>query len=104
LKYQFLFVGKLIVLDLTPLNGEGQVMKYFSFEIVIEKEPKDEGYFAYSPTIPGCLSNGKTIEQTKRNIREAVAQHIDSLRASGELIPQSERIVHVEELTVGVPE
>ena len=79
-------------------------MRYFSFEIVIEKEPEDEGYFAYSPTIPGCFSNGKTIEQAKRNIREAIAQHIDSLRAHDEAIPQSDRIVHVEELTVGVPE
>ncbi len=79
-------------------------MRYFSFEIVIEKEPEDEGYFAYSPTIPGCFSNGKTIEQAKRNIREAIAQHIDSLRARDQNIPQSDRIVHVEELTVGVPE
>jgi predicted RNase H-like HicB family nuclease len=79
-------------------------MKYFSFEIVIEKEPEDEGYFAYSPTIPGCFSNGKSIEQAKRNIREAIAQHLESLRARGESIPQSDRIVHVEELTVGVPE
>ena len=56
-------------------------MRYFSFEIVIEKEPEDEGYFAYSPTIPGCFSNGKSIEQAKRNIREAIAQHLGSLRA-----------------------
>ena len=79
-------------------------MRYFSFEIVIEKEPDDEGYFAYSPTVPGCFSNGKTIEQTKRNIREAIAQHLESLRSHGEPIPQSDRIVHIEELTVGVPE
>ena len=79
-------------------------MRYFSFEIVIEKEPEDEGYFAYSPTVPGCFSNGMSIEQAKRNIREAIAQHVDSLIAHGELIPQNDRIVHVEELTVGVPE
>jgi predicted RNase H-like HicB family nuclease len=79
-------------------------MRFYSFEIVIEKEPEDEGYFAYSPTIPGCFSNGKSIEQAKRNIREAISQHIDSLIAHGEIVPQSERIVHVEELTVGVPE
>lgn len=54
-------------------------MRYFSFEIVIEKEPEDEGYFAYSPTIPGCFSNGKSIEQAKRNIREAISQHLKSL-------------------------
>ncbi|MGB6066946.1 MAG: type II toxin-antitoxin system HicB family antitoxin [Desulfomonilaceae bacterium] len=79
-------------------------MKYFSFEIIIEKEPEDDGYLAYSPTIPGCFSNGKTIEQAKRNIRESISQHIDSQRARNEVIPQSDRIVHVEELTVGVPE
>jgi predicted RNase H-like HicB family nuclease len=47
-------------------------MKFYSFEIVIEKEIEDDGYYAYSPTLPGCYSNGKTIEEAKRNIREAV--------------------------------
>ena len=28
-------------------------MRYFTFEIVIEKEPSDDGYLAYSPTLPG---------------------------------------------------
>ena len=61
-------------------------MRYFSFEIVIEKEPEEEGYFAYSPTIPGCFSNGKSIEQAKRNMREAIAQHLESLRAHSEAL------------------
>ena len=38
-------------------------MKFYSFQIVIEKEPEDEGYYAYSPTLPGCFSNGRTIEE-----------------------------------------
>ncbi|VAX15568.1 hypothetical protein MNBD_NITROSPINAE03-674 [hydrothermal vent metagenome] len=79
-------------------------MKYYAFEIVIEKEIGDEGYSAYSPTMPGCFSNGKTIEEAKRNIREAVEQHIASLLAHGRPIPQNERLVHVEEISVGVPE
>jgi predicted RNase H-like HicB family nuclease len=78
-------------------------MKYYTFEIVVEKEPEDEGYFAYSPTLPGCASNGKTIEEAKRNIREAVRHHIESLLAHGQSVPQRENLVHVEELTVGVP-
>ena len=78
-------------------------MRYYSFEIVIEKEPEDEGYLAYSPQLPGCFSNGKTIEETKVNIREAIQQHIASLLAHGQPIPQLETLVHVEELTVGVP-
>jgi predicted RNase H-like HicB family nuclease len=79
-------------------------MKYYSFQIVIEKEPEDEGYYAYSPTLPGCFSNGLTIEEAKRNIRVAIEQHLTALLAHSATIPQSESLVHVEELTVGVPE
>ena len=78
-------------------------MRFFTFEIVIEREAEDEGYSAYSPSLPGCFSNGKTIEEAKRNIREAIQQHVATLLAHGQPVPQNERIVHVEELTVGVP-
>ena len=78
-------------------------MRYFTFEIVIEKEPEDEGYFARSPTLPGCHSNGRTIEDARRNMREAIQQHLASLLAHGEPVPQNGSIVHVEELTVAVP-
>ena len=78
-------------------------MKYYTFEIVIEKEAEDDGYAAYSPTLPGCFSNGKTIEEAKRNIRDAIRQHIESLQAHGQPIPQNDKLVHVEELTVGLP-
>lgn len=56
-------------------------MKFYTFEIVVEKEQDDEGYSAHSPTLPGCFSNGKTIEEAKRNIREAIQQHVASLLA-----------------------
>jgi predicted RNase H-like HicB family nuclease len=58
-------------------------MRFYSFQIVIEKEPEDEGYLAYSPTVAGCFSNGKTIEEARRNIREAVEQHMASLIEHG---------------------
>ncbi len=79
-------------------------MKFYSFQIVIEKEPEDEGYYAYSPTLPGCFSNGRTIEDAKRNIRLAIEQHLASLLAHAQPVPQSQNLVHVEELTVGMPE
>jgi antitoxin HicB len=78
-------------------------MKFYTFEIVIEREPEDDGYAAYSPTLPGCFSNGKTIEEAKQNIRDAIRLHIESLLAHGQPIPQNARLVHVEELTVGIP-
>ena len=78
-------------------------MNYYSFKIGVEKEAEDEGYYAYSPTLPGCFSNGKSLEETRKNIREAIRLHLESLLAHGQPVPQCDKLVHVEELTVGVP-
>lgn len=61
-------------------------MKYYTFEIVIEKEDDSEGYYAYSPTLPGCYSNGPTIEATRKNIREALELHLESVEEFKELL------------------
>lgn len=79
-------------------------MRFYTLEIVIEKEEDDPGYFAYSPTLPGCFGNGATIEEARQNIRSAVQQHVAALAAHGQTINQRERLVHVEGLTVGIPE
>ena len=79
-------------------------MRYYSFQIGIEKEPEDEGYFAYTPNVPGCFSNGKTIEEAKHKIREAIEQHLGSMLSHAQPFPHNDRLVHVEELTVAVPE
>ena len=54
-------------------------MRFSNFEIVIEKELEDEGYSAYSPTLPGCFGNGRTVEEAKESIRTAIQQHIEVL-------------------------
>lgn len=67
------------------------MMPFYLFQIIIEKEPEDEGCSAFSPTIPGCFSNGKTIEEARRNIREAIEQDMASLRSHGQAAPQDDR-------------
>ena len=62
-------------------------VKFYTFSIVIEKEEEDVGYLAHSPTLPGCFSNGKTIEDARRNFRGAIQQHIESLLAHGQPVP-----------------
>ncbi len=78
-------------------------MTNYTFEIVVEKEREDDGYSAYSPALRGCFSNGKTIDEAKVNMREAIKLHLQSLLAHGQPVPQNEKLVHVEELTVGIP-
>lgn len=63
-------------------------MRRYSVKIVIEKEPEDEGYYAYAPALPGCFSNGPTVQETRRNMRAAVRLHVASLLAHGDAEPQ----------------
>lgn len=56
---------------------------HYAFQIVIEKESEDTGYFAFSPAIPGCFSNSETIEATRCNVRLAIEQHLAHLRENG---------------------
>ena len=76
-------------------------MRFYNFEIVIEKETEDDGYSAWSPSLPGCFSNGRTVEEARRNMREAIQQHVAALVAHGDPVSQNERRVHVEELSIG---
>ena len=79
-------------------------MKFFNFEVVIEKEPEDEGYLAYCPGLKGCFSNGQTLEAARRNIREALVQHVQSCLANNIPVAQQEHLVHVEAIAVGIAE
>jgi predicted RNase H-like HicB family nuclease len=43
---------------------------------------------AYVPDLPGCMSTGRTLDETKRNITEAIQGHLDTLREFGDPIPE----------------
>lgn len=78
-------------------------MKYYAFPVIIEKEPEDPGYFAHSPLLPGCVSDGLTIEETRGNMRDAIALHVEVLVERDEPVPQNEDAVMLEEVTLGIP-
>ncbi len=45
-------------------------------------------FSAYSPDLPGCVSTGGTREGIERNMREAIAFHLDGLREEGQPAPE----------------
>ncbi len=50
-------------------------MKYL---IVIE--PTKNGFSAYAPDVPGCVSAGATLEAVRDSMTEALEFHFDGLR------------------------
>lgn len=59
-------------------------MKY---RIIIEKD--EDGFFvAECPTLPGCISQGKTRTDAINNIKDAIAGYLESLKKHRECIPK----------------
>jgi predicted RNase H-like HicB family nuclease len=50
-------------------------------------ESSDNNFAAYVPDLPGCVATGITREEVARNIRDAIAFHIEGLKTYGEEVP-----------------
>ena len=50
--------------------------------------PGEDGYFVVEvPSLPGCISQGKTRDEALTNIEEAIALYIEALQNRGEPVP-----------------
>ncbi len=58
-------------------------MKY---RIIIEQD-EDGMFVAEVPSLPGCISQGKTSQETIKNIKEAIEVYLESLKEHNEPIP-----------------
>ncbi|MES1241134.1 MAG: type II toxin-antitoxin system HicB family antitoxin [Acidobacteriota bacterium] len=69
-------------------------MKY---RVLIE-EDEDGIFVAEVPSLPGCISQGRTRNEAIENAKEAIAAYLESLEAHGEPIPPSisEEVVEVQ--------
>jgi len=56
------------------------------FKVVVEEEEEVGGYVISCPDIPGCCSQGDTIEEALENIKEAIQACLESL-AEDEIKP-----------------
>ena len=58
--------------------------------------PGEDGYFVVEvPSLPGCISQGKTREEAVTNIEEAITLYIEVLQDRGEPVPDDIEVVLV---------
>ena len=51
--------------------------------------PGESGYWvAECPSLPGCITQGKTKEEAVANIREAIEAYIEALEEDGLAVPE----------------
>lgn len=71
----------------SAINGS----QYKNRQIVLTPD-EDGGYVVEVPSLPGCISQGETLEEAIQNIREAIELYIESMVAHGEAIPDDTQI------------
>jgi predicted RNase H-like HicB family nuclease len=55
---------------------------FMDVKVILEKD--EDGYFvATVPSLPGCISQGRTEKQALKNIKEAIELHMRALAEDG---------------------
>jgi len=65
-------------------------------KVVIEPDEEDGGYVVSCPALPGCHSQGETMAEARRNIREAIRLCLAVLNERAKATSRGARLVVVE--------
>ncbi len=72
------------------------------YTVLLHRDPEYDGYWVEVPSLPGCVSQGKTKEEALINAKEAIELHLEGMREDGEEIPVEESskvVIRLEALT-----
>ena len=64
------------------------------YAMIIEKGK--DNYSAYFPDLPGCIATGKTLDELKSRMREALELHLKGMREDGLPIPEPSLVDYIE--------
>jgi len=60
---------------------------------VVVHDAEGGGYWVEVPALPGCYSQGESVEEALENVREAIELYLEALREEGAQIPRDDEIV-----------
>jgi predicted RNase H-like HicB family nuclease len=58
------------------------------YTVVLEYDPEAQAYSVVVPTLPGCTSQGDTVDEALTNAKVAIAGHVQALEALGAPVPE----------------
>ena len=61
--------------------------------------PGEDGYWvAECPSLPGCISQGRTRDEAVTNVKDAITLYVEALEERGESVPED----HLDAILVAV--
>ncbi len=68
-------------------------MNSLDFKVFLERDEDYGGYVVRCPSIQGCYSQGKTVEEALVNIREAIELCLEDMESRGETLPAPNNVL-----------
>jgi len=59
----------------------------YRYTIVLLPDPDGEGYTVRVPELPGCITEGETVEEALLMAKDAIFGHIETLALTGRAVP-----------------
>lgn len=78
-----------------------EAMSQRHYTIILHPDTEEGGYTVTVPALPGCVTQGETLEEAISMAKDAIRLHIESLIADGELVPEERE--HPQAVIVNVP-
>jgi antitoxin HicB len=70
-----------------------------SYTVILHPD-SDGGYTVTVPTLPGCVTQGETIEEAIAMAKDAIRLYIESLIADGEPVPEEQE--HLQAVVIHI--
>ncbi len=62
---------------------------------VVLHEAEEGGFWVDVPALPGCYSQGESVQETLGNVKEAIGLYLEVLKDEGRDAPRDDEIVFV---------
>ncbi len=72
------------------------------FKILLEHDEEDNGYTVTVPELPGCITEGDTLQEALNNAREAILCHLEALKKQGKTISEHSPIFFFGEVRISI--
>jgi antitoxin HicB len=68
-------------------------MKMLRYHVRLRWEPDDGVYTIWVPSLPGCVTIGKTIKEALEMVRDAIEIYVETLISHDEEVPTDESVI-----------
>ena len=75
-------------------------MSKHRYTIILQPDEDEGGYTVTVPALPGCVTQGETLEEAIAMAKDAIRLHIEGLIADGEAVPEEHE--HPQAITIEV--